>query len=182
MDRIILFVILSIPVVLISRRTLLNVKSHGFYRFFSWECILWLFVTNYLFWFDDPFTIHQLVSWLFLIISGYLVIVGVLLMKKKGKPGKNRNSKSLYHFEETSELIETGVFKYIRHPLYSSLLFLTWGIFLKKTSLELFIVSLISTLFLYLTAIFEEKECIAFFGNKYVNYKKRTNRFIPFIF
>jgi len=53
-------------------------------------------------------------------------------MKKIGKPGMNRDNKALYQFEKTSELIDTGIFKYIRHPLYSSLLFLTWGIFLKN--------------------------------------------------
>ena len=89
-------------------------------------------------------------------------------MKKTGKPATDRKEETLYKFERTTELIDTGIFKYIRHPLYSSLLFLTWGIFLKSTSMELMIVSLLSTLFLYLTAIFDEKECIDYFGDKYI--------------
>ena len=181
MEKLILFGILSLPVIIISWRALLNIKSHGFYRFFSWECIIWLFVSNYKFWFVDPFSIKQIFSWLFLLFSGYLVIAGVMLLKKSGKQGKNRDEKELYQFEKTSELIDQGIFKYIRHPLYSSLLFLTWGIFLKNTTDLLFFMALLSTTFLFITAIFDEKECIKFFGEKYNEYMKRSKRFIPFI-
>ena len=181
MERIVVFGILSLPVVYLSWRTLFVVKSHGFYRFFSWECILWLFVSNYKLWFDDPFSIRQIFSWIFLFLSIYLVIAGVVLLKKNGNPLKNRDEKELFQFEKTSELIDQGIFKYIRHPLYSSLLFLTWGIFLKNTTTSLLFVAVSSSLFLFLTAIFDEKECIKYFGNQYAEYMKRTKRFIPFI-
>jgi len=102
-------------------------------------------------------------------------------MKKLGKPENNRSEKTLYQLEKTTELIEQGIFKYIRHPLYSSLLFLTWGISLKNFSIELLFVSILSTVFLYLTAIFDEKECIAFFGDQYIEYMKKSKRFIPYI-
>jgi len=181
MDRIIIFSILSIPVIVISWRTIFNIKSHGFYRFFSWECIVWLFATNYKYWFDNPFSINQIISWIFLIISGYLIIIGVILMKKIGKPEQDRNEKTLYQFEQTTELIDKGIFKYIRHPLYSSLLFLTLGIFLKSPSIELLFISILSIIFLYLTAKFDEKECINFFGDKYIEYMKKSKMFIPYI-
>jgi len=116
-----------------------------------------------------------------LIISGYLVIAGVMLMKRIGKPQKIRDEKTLYQFERTTELIDTGIFRYIRHPLYSSLLFLTWGTFLKNPTSPLFVVAILSSVFLYLTAIFDEKECIAFFGDKYKEYMKRSKMFMPFI-
>jgi len=182
MERLIIFGILSLPVIIISRRNLFTVKSHGFFRFFSWECILWLFVSNYLFWFNEPFCTRQIFSWIFLFYAVYLVIAGVVLLKRKGKPVKIRNEKELFQFEKTSELIDQGIFRYIRHPLYSSLLFLTWGIFLKNTTASLLFIALLSSIFLYLTAIFDERECIHFFGNPYREYMKRTKRFIPFIF
>jgi protein-S-isoprenylcysteine O-methyltransferase Ste14 len=106
----------------------------------------------------------------------------VILIKKIGKPKNNRNEKSLYQFEQTTEIVDKGIFKYIRHPLYSSLIFLTWGIFLKNPTLELLFITLLSTTFLYLTAIFDEKECINFFGDKYIEYMKRSKRFIPYFF
>lgn len=181
MEKLIVFGILSIPVLVLSWRTLFDFKSHGFYRFFSWECILWLSVSNYRYWFDNPFSIPQVFSWIFLFWSAYSVIAGVLQLKRSGKPAKNRNEETLYTFEKTSELVDTGIFRYIRHPLYSSLLFLTWGIFLKNITIELFIISLVSTAFLFFTAICDEKECIKFFGAKYVDYMKQSKRFIPYI-
>jgi len=181
MNRLIVFLILSIPVIIISWRTMFSIKSHGFYRFLSWECILWLLSANCKYWFNSPLSIIQIFSWILLIISGYLIIAGVSLMKERGKAGKNRNESSLYEFEKTTELIDTGIFKYIRHPLYSSLLFLTWGIFLKHPTIELLIVSLFSTLFLLMTAISDEKECVDYFGDKYLDYMKRSKMFIPYI-
>jgi hypothetical protein len=113
MERWILFGVLSIPVIFISWRTLFKVKSHGFYRFFSWECIIWLFITNYSFWFDNPVSINQIFSWIFLFFSIYLVVSGVILLKTKGKPKIDREENSLYQFEKTSELVDQGIFKYL---------------------------------------------------------------------
>jgi len=181
MEKIIIFLVLSIPVIALSWHTIFNVKSHGFYRFFAWECILWLLVSNYKYWFENPFSILQIVSWLFLFFGAYLVVIGFMEMRKNGKAEKSREADSLYHFEKTTELVDTGIFKYIRHPLYSSLIFLTWGILFKQVTIPLFIVAVGSTVFLYLTSITDEKECIAYFGDKYREYMKRTKQFIPFI-
>lgn len=182
MEKLIVFGILSLPVILISWQSFTRFKSHGFYRFFSWECILWLLVSNYKFWFVDPFSIHQIFSWIFLFYASYLVIAGAIQLKKAGKSDQDRNDEKLFQFEKTSELIDTGVFKFIRHPLYSSLLFLTWGIFLKNMTGSLFITSLLSSSFLFLTSLFDEKECLKYLGESYCDYMKRTKRFIPFLF
>ena len=179
---IIIFSILSIPIFLFSIRTIFNVKSHGFYRFFSWECILWLLINNYRYWFFNPLSTKQILSWLLLIYSLILVIPGFILMKKLGNPKANRKSAELFKFEKTTELIETGLFKYVRHPLYGSLLFLTWGIFFKNTTNVLLIVSMISSVFLFITAKIEEKENIEFFGEDYREYMKRSKMFIPYLF
>ena len=110
-----------------------------------------------------------------------MVIAGVVLMKRKGKAGKKRDEKNLYDFEQTTELIDTGIFKYIRHPLYSSLIFLTWGIFFKNPAVGLLVVAIVSTIFLYLTSIYDERECVEYFGESYIEYMKRSKIFIPFL-
>jgi protein-S-isoprenylcysteine O-methyltransferase Ste14 len=181
MERIIIFSILSLPIIVISWKTIFHIKSHGFYRFFGWECLVWLLASNYRYWFDDFLSINQIFSWIFLLMSGYLIVIGIIFMVKIGKPSKERNDKKLFQFEQTTELVDQGIFKYIRHPLYSSMIFLTWGIYLKNPTMELLIVSMVSTIFLCLTAIFDEKECIHVFGDKYIEYMKKSKRFIPFI-
>lgn len=181
MERCLVFGVLSVPILVLSWRTLFNIRSHGFYRFFAWECILWLLASNYEFWFDNPISVNQIFSWILLFYSIYPVVAGSVQLKKAGKPGSNRNEKALYSFEKTSKLVDTGIFKYIRHPLYSSLIFLTWGIFLKNPTGFLFVVALLATAFLYLTAFFDERECIQYFGDQYRDYMKRTKRFIPYM-
>jgi len=182
MERLIIFGILCLAVIIISRRNLLNAKSHGFYRLFSWIGISWLFADNYRLWFDRPFSINQIFSWILLFISLYLVVAGVILLIKTGKPSKNREDKTLLSFEKTTGLIDTGVYRYIRHPLYASLIFLTWGIFFKNPILTDLIVAMLSTVFLYITSKYDEKECIQYFGEEYKSYMKRSKMFVPFIF
>ena len=182
MTNLILFGILSLGVIIISWRTLFNTRSHGFYRFFSWECIAWLLASNYKYWFVAPFSINQVISWILLFYSLYLVIAGMLLMKRIGKPQPARDEKNLFGFEKTTKLIDSGVFKHIRHPLYASLIFVTWAIYLKNPTFSLFIIALISSNFLYFTSRFDEKECISYFGEKYLDYMKHTKMFIPFLF
>jgi protein-S-isoprenylcysteine O-methyltransferase Ste14 len=182
MEKIIVFAVLGAVVTMLSWRTLSNIRSHGFYRYFSWLCIAWLVASNYSFWFDNPFALEQLISWFLLFVGLYLVVAGVVMMKRLGSAQKDKDRSALYQFEQTTELVDSGIFRYIRHPLYSSLVFLTWGIFFKNTTLELFCISMLSSVFLYLTARQDEKECIAYFGEKYVAYMKRSKRFVPFVF
>ncbi|WP_163717739.1 methyltransferase family protein [Mangrovibacterium lignilyticum] len=181
MVRILIFAIVSMLLIAVSWRTILKIRSHGFYRFLSWECIAWLFAVNSENWFVNPFSFNQIISWILLIISGYLVVHGLILLVKRGKPQKDRNEPSLYEIEQTTQLIDKGIYKYIRHPIYSSLLFLTWGILFKDITFGLLLIAILSSGCLYLTAVFEEKECMAYFGEKYIAYMRQTKRFIPYI-
>lgn len=142
---------------------------------------MWLFLSNYPFWFTDPFCVTQIVSWILLFSSLGLMIPGAILMRNVGEANTSRTDDSLYQFERTTKLIETGIFKYVRHPLYGSLVFLTWGIFFKNINLTLFVISAISSIFLVLTSLVEEKEDIEYFGNTYLDYMKRTKMFVPFV-
>jgi len=181
MEKYIVFAIISFILIVLSRKTLFFLKSHGFYRFLGWECMAWLLVNNFGYWFNKPLSTNQLFSWLFLFIGLYLVVAGAVLRKKAGKPTQTRIGESLYAFEKTTELVETGIFHYVRHPLYSSLIFLTWGILLKNPEVRLIPFAVLATIFLYLTAIYDEKECIAYFGEKYLKYRQKTKMFIPFL-
>jgi Putative protein-S-isoprenylcysteine methyltransferase len=182
MENFVVFILLSLPILAISRRSLFKIRSHGFYRFFAWESMAFLLSINYPYWFYNPFGILQIISWLLLFGAIYPVIAGITLLRKRGKPQKSRKDSSYFQFEETTELVETGIYKYIRHPMYCSLLLLTWGIYLKNPFVDALLASLAASVFLFLTAIFDEKECISCFGEKYRNYMKHTKRFIPYIF
>ena len=180
--KIILLVVASAALVWLSWSSLRDFRSHGFYRFFAFELILVLILLNIEYWFFVPFSIHQIISWILLIISLFLVINGFQLLHTAGKPDSNRKDSSLFGIEKTTELVTVGVYHYIRHPAYSSLLFLAWGTFFKQPSWVGFSLALIATFFLTITAMMEEKENITYFGDAYKSYMKKTKMFIPFVF
>ena len=183
MFKLIAFAVLSACLISISWGSLHTPRSHGFYRFFAWEFILALFLLDVDYWFDDPFSFHQIIAWLMLILSAILVIAGVRLLREIGKPDRARKDDSAtIAFEKTTTLVEVGAYKYIRHPLYSSLLFLTWGIFFKAPAWQGGILALMATIFLVATAKVEEGENIRFFGAAYRAYVERTKLFVPFVF
>ena len=182
MKFLLIFLILSIPVIYFSRRNLFHPGKHGFYRFLGWEGMIWLLVSNYRYWFAQAFSTFQLISWALLLLSVYLVMAGAWTLLQKGKPSAERVDRHLFSFEKTTELVDTGVFRYIRHPLYASLICLSWGILLKNITPWLLVITLFCTLMFYITSRYDEKECIAYFGDKYSDYMTHTRMFIPFVF
>jgi len=72
----VLFVVASAGIVYVSRASLRAPRSHGFYRFFAWEAILALILVNVEYWLRDPFSLHQVVSWILLLASAFVVMLG----------------------------------------------------------------------------------------------------------
>jgi len=180
--KIFVFFVATLGLVYLSRASLRAPRSHGFYRFFAWEAILVLILLNIDAWFQDPLSWHQLISWCFLSVSLFLVLHGVQMLRQIGKPDRQRDDASLVGFERTTALVTKGVYRYIRHPLYSSLLFLAWGVFFKLPSWTGGLLTVLSTLLLVATARVEEAEDIRFFGPAYDVYRRQTKMFVPFVF
>jgi len=173
MARLIIFIILSIGLIIWSWKLLWNRQVHGFYRFFAFESILALILVNIKAWFYNPFSIAQIISWILLFGSIIMAIQGFYLLHKIGRPKQG--------IEETTTLVNTGIYKYIRHPLYGSLILFACGVFLKDISLLPAGLAMLATTFLAATAIVEERENLQRFGDEYANYMRSTKRFIPFI-
>jgi protein-S-isoprenylcysteine O-methyltransferase Ste14 len=176
------FLLVTLGLAYVSRASLLHPRSHGFFRFLAWEAILALILVNLNGWFRDPFSWHQLISWLLLVVSLFLVLHGAFLLRRLGQSDPRRDDAPMLDFEKTTALVTVGAYRYIRHPLYSSLLFLTWGVFFKDPSWAGGLLALAATLFLVAAAKIEEVEDIHFFGPAYREYMKGTRMFIPFLF
>ncbi len=181
-NRVVLFVFGTLFFVLVSRKPLKNIWSHGFYRFFVFEGILSLVCLNLPFWFSNPFSAVQLLSWGFLCVSVALVCHGLYQLKTQGGSRRANALTENFDFENTTTLVETGVYKYIRHPMYSSLLCLAWGIFLKHISPFSTGIFVIVCACLLATAKIEETENRDYFGPAYTEYMKRSRMFIPKLF
>ncbi len=110
-------------------------------------------------------------------------VYGVHLLRTQGKPDARRpHDAPLLWIEKTTQLVTTGVFKYIRHPLYSSLLLLAWGVFFKRPSWVGVGAVLGATVLLLATAKVEEVENIRYFGAEYRAYMQHSKMFVPLVF
>ncbi|MFZ0283550.1 MAG: isoprenylcysteine carboxylmethyltransferase family protein [Bacteroidales bacterium] len=148
-------------------------RYHGIPRFFGFESIFILAMLNLKTWFHDPFSFFQIISWIMLILSAYVGIAGFLILKRKGRSGRD--------FEATTVLIKSDIYKYIRHPLYLSLILLGTGIMLKDPGLLQLILGAVNLVVLYFTSRIEETEMTERFGDDYAVYMKETKMFIPYI-
>jgi protein-S-isoprenylcysteine O-methyltransferase len=92
-----------------------------------------------------------------------------------------RNWSGSIDIKKGHELITTGIYGYVRHPIYS-------GVFLMALGAVLVLQSIICLLLLILITIFfvfkykqEEKFLEKYFPQEYPVYKKRVKAIIPFI-
>ncbi len=185
-----LFALASAALLWLSRRPLRAPGSHGFFRFFAWEAIVGLTVLNLPVWFSHPFSPPQLASWLLLVGAIYPLVAAVRLLRAVGHAhapvgvgAGARAEAGNYEFENTAHLVRVGIYRFIRHPMYASLLYLAWGIYLKRPG-SLAGIALVgaASLFLWLTALADEAECTRVFGSEYTAYMAGTRRFVPYLF
>ena len=177
-----LFLAGSLLLAAISWRSLRQPGSHGVPRFLAWEGILALLVVNGPVWFDDRYAPHQLVSWCLLKTSLVVLAAGLFQLKSRGRPqAGSRGDASLYAFEQTTVLVDSGIYAWVRHPMYLSLMLLAWGIAAKGVGPLTLVLALLVSVCLYLTARQDEKECLQHFGQPYADYMRRSRRFLPFV-
>ncbi len=174
MFKLIIFVVVSTGIVFRSWASLRNPHSHGFYRFFAFESILILLWLNLGHWFSNPFSTLQIVSWLLLLSSIILAVHGFYLLHTVWRLKSG--------IDNATTLVTLGAYKYIRHPLYTSLLLLVWGVFFKDVSFLSSIMVIATSAFLIAAARVEETENIQKFGDDYAVYMKTTKMFIPLLF
>lgn len=148
-------------------------RYHGIYRLIAFECIILLVLLNYSLWFRTPFSWFQIISWILLCLALLVAISGFYYFYRIGKPSDG--------LEGTTRLIDTGIYRYIRHPMYFSLILGGFGVLMKDPEGLQALLAFLNFLALYLTARVEEKEMIGKFGKAYGDYRQRTKMFLPFL-
>lgn len=75
------------------------------------------------------------------------------------------------------QLVQTGLYRYVRHPLYTAGLFFLW--LAPRMSWNQLLLSLGLTLYILVGAWFEERKLLREFGSAYAEYRARTPMFFP---
>lgn len=79
-----------------------------------------------------------------------------------------------------STLIKTGLYKYVRHPIYTGIVFFTGGLGVYFENLWKTIIAVALLLLFYFKSVYEENLLLNKFA-EYEQYKKHTGRFLPFL-
>jgi len=100
-----------------------------------------------------------------LILNGWYIIYKRYWSKKTG----------------TGSLVTEGVYRYIRHPQYTGLLLLSFGMMVEWATLPMLILYPVMIGMYVSLAKREEKDMLVEFGDEYREYMKVTKKFIPFV-
>lgn len=93
----------------------------------------------------------------------------------------NKNLSPFPSPKTNSELVENGIYKYIRHPIYTAIIFglLVWSLY--QNSLFQLLISISILILFYFKSKYEEQQLLKKFP-EYKSYMSRTGRFLPRIF
>lgn len=128
-------------------------------------------------------TIGRIYHWnTFFVIGSILVLTGLIIRVTSIMKLKQQFTYTVTKIEN-HELIETGLYKIIRHPGYLGQLIIFLGISVCLSNWLSILLMIIPVLLGYLNRInVEEKFMIEQMGQKYIDYQKRTKKLIPTIY
>jgi protein-S-isoprenylcysteine O-methyltransferase Ste14 len=118
--------------------------------------------------------------WLLINLTGQAFAVGMLLvgLRHTGVTDFLGLRKVLPNPETTpARLVTNGLYRYIRHPIYTAGMLFTWLI--PVMSCNLLALNIGLTVYILIGANFEERKLRRVFGQEYGDYQAKTAMFIP---
>ena len=113
-------------------------------------------------------------QWIFILIGILCFIIGITLWLKAVIIDR------LDTHIIKNELVTTGVYAYVRNPVYSAFMFVCTGVLLIYGNLVLLVLPIIYWGFMtVLMKLTEEKWLENLYGKEYVQYRQHVNRCIP---
>jgi len=123
---------------------------------FKYSTFLTQYISNY---------IRVPIALIVLVISGLLARAGLNTVFGK--------------IREEPQVITTGVFSIVRHPIYLGSILLYFGFILFSLSLLSVLVWILIIVFYYMISRYEEKLLTQRFGSVYEEYKKKVSMLLP---
>jgi protein-S-isoprenylcysteine O-methyltransferase Ste14 len=109
-----------------------------------------------------------------LFVGAALALISILTLRLRGKPSSG--------WEHTSQLIETGIYRWVRHPLYLAALLVIAGMVLLRTAPITLALWISSSACLVLAARFEDRYNAEKFSEPYRAYQVKSKLLIPFLY
>jgi protein-S-isoprenylcysteine O-methyltransferase Ste14 len=83
------------------------------------------------------------------------------------------------HKDQRTNLIQSGVFKYIRNPYFLSYFVMFFSLFLIRPSVLLLVLIAITVAIFHRMTLKEEMSLLKLHGDNYLKYREMTDRYIP---
>lgn len=162
-----------------------NQETILFRKYFKREKCLVLLVgivfncTYLLYWFTPLFSWATVLSLLVrafgLIIATYGLYLFWLTHKTLGE-----NWSPLLEVRKEHQLITTGIYKHIRHPMYTSIFILVIGLGMLSGNILVVMLPLVMFYILYHMRVKDEEGMmVSWFGDEYILYKRRMGALLP---
>lgn len=129
-------------------------------------------------WVGDSFFLEKstflsdYVPWYIRMIILVLSLVTAFFLAKSGHAATR-------HKQCAAGILSSGAFRYVRHPLYLGSILFYFGMAVSTASLFSLALLLVICVFYNYIAGYEEKLLQERFGEEYINYKKRTGKWLP---
>jgi methanethiol S-methyltransferase len=120
------------------------------------------------------------VPWsLFMIGGELLAVAGLLIAFRQTDIWDFVGFRQIEASPPPSKLTTSGLYHYIRHPLYSAGLAFIW--LLPLMTVNILAVNAALTIYIFIGSSIEERKLRSAFGQEYVEYARVTPMFIPFL-
>ncbi len=116
-----------------------------------------------------PIRLLEYFFWPIWIPAIILVAIPFYIFRKKGGVRKGES------YVKTQNLVDSGVYRIIRHPQYTGGIWISIAMVLPNQSRVIIILAALVVFSFGLTIFLEEESLIEKFGEEYRNYKKRTS-------
>jgi Putative protein-S-isoprenylcysteine methyltransferase len=128
-------------------------------------------------WIVDSFFLHYALNVLGVIVLLVTIPFGVLTFAA-GLILVRKSEEVVFH-NQAGAVIDTGVYGYVRHPMYLGSLLILLGFIVTTLSLLSLAVWIALFLFLDRMAAYEERDLTRILGQQYVAYQKRVPKWLP---
>jgi protein-S-isoprenylcysteine O-methyltransferase Ste14 len=128
-------------------------------------------------WIVDSFFLHYALNVFGILVLLITVPLGVITFAT-GLSLARKSEVVVFH-NHAGTVIDTGVYSYVRHPMYLGSLLILLGF--AVTTLSVLSLAVIIALFLFLDrmAAYEEQDLTRILGQQYVDYQKRVPKWLP---
>lgn len=162
-----------------------NEETILFRKFFKREkrLVLWVSIvfnsTYILYWFSPFLNWATILPFAFRVMGVIISIYGLYLFWLTHKT-LGANWSPLLEVRKEHKLITTGIYKHIRHPMYTAIFLFTVGLGLISANFMVLLLPVITfSILCYIRIGDEEGMMVSWFGDEYILYKRNTGKFFP---